>query len=187
MNYEKKRYYLDYRLNIWSILIGSLLLGSFIKIKQPNKTMKRVSFLAFLFAFLTIGAKSQILTPVTWSYAAKKTSATTATIFLKATIEDGWHLYSQFIKDGGPVKTTFTIPNGKGYTVLGKTIEPKAIVKYEDMFKMQIGYFEKSVVFQQKVKLTGKTAVVKGKVEYMVCNDQQCLPPDETSFSIVIK
>lgn len=149
--------------------------------------MKKIFVLLFLFAGIASIAKSQILQPVTWSYAAKRTSPTTATLFLKATIEDGWHLYSQFVKDGGPIKTSFTIANGKGYTLVGKTTEPKPITKYEDMFKMQIAYFEKSVIFQQKVKLSAKSAVVKGKVEYMVCNDQQCLPPDEVAFSVVIK
>ncbi|WP_316765779.1 protein-disulfide reductase DsbD N-terminal domain-containing protein [Pedobacter frigiditerrae] len=149
--------------------------------------MKKISILLFLFICLATVAKSQILKPVVWSYAAKKTSANTATIFLKATIEDGWHLYSQFIKEGGPVKTTFTLTNGKGYALVGKVIEPKPITKYEDMFKMQIGYFEKSVVFQQKIKLSGKTAIVKGKVEFMVCNDTQCLPPDEVAFSVTVK
>ena len=149
--------------------------------------MKKLSPLLFLFVFMATTAKSQILKPVTWSYAAKRTSPVTATVFLKATIESRWHIYSHFIKLDGPLKTTFTITTGKGYRLTGQTTEPKPISKYENMFKMQIGYFEHSVVFQQKVKLTGKTATVRGKVEYMVCNDSQCLPPEEVEFRVVIK
>ncbi|WP_341871380.1 hypothetical protein [Spirosoma oryzicola] len=53
---------------------------------------------------------------------------------------------------------------------------------------MEVSYFEKEVIFQQKVKLTGKSPqVVKGTIEYMVCNDKQCLPPDEIPFSVSIK
>ncbi|EDM35429.1 thiol:disulfide interchange protein dsbD precursor [Pedobacter sp. BAL39] len=144
-------------------------------------------FLLVAGLFLSFSASSQILKPVKWSYAAKKTSKTEAVLYLKATIDQGWHLYSQYMADGGPVKTTFTFAPGKGYAVNGKTVEPKPITKFEKTFDMNVSYFANSVVFQQKVKLTGATAVVKGTVEYMVCDDQQCLPPETIEFSIPVK
>ena len=138
--------------------------------------------------FLTVAAHSQIMKPVTWSYGAKKTSATEATVFIKATIADGWHVYSQNVKEGGPVKTTFTFTPSPAYTLIGKTIEPKGVTKFEDTFSMNVTYFVKSVIFQQKIKLKpGKAAVVKGKFEYMTCDDKQCLPPEEVEFSIPVK
>lgn len=148
--------------------------------------MKKLILLMAI-AGISIAAHSQILTPVTWSYAAKRTSATEATVFMKATIEDGWHVYSQNVKDGGPIKTTFTFPAAATYTLVGKTAEPKAITRFEDTFKMDVSFFEKSVIFQQKVKLKSAQAVVKGSVEFMTCNDKQCLPPEEISFSIPVK
>ncbi len=143
-----------------------------------------LTLVAVVFSFATY---AQIEKPVTWSYAAKKTSATEAVVYLKATIKDGWHLYSQFVKEGGPVKTTITFDKSSAYSLTGKTIEPKPITKHEDTFNMNVSYFEKSVVFQQKVKLKGKTATVKGKLEFMVCDDHQCLPPDEVAFSVMVK
>jgi DsbC/DsbD-like thiol-disulfide interchange protein len=142
--------------------------------------------LGLLFSF---SVSSQILKPVKWSYAAKKTSKTTAVLYLKATVEDGWHLYSQNIADGGPIKTTFSFSPAKTYQITGKTTEPKATVKFEKSFNMNVSYFEKSVIFQQQVKLTGNGAnpAVKGSVEFMVCNDQQCLPPETVEFSIPVK
>jgi len=136
--------------------------------------------------FLSLSASSQILKPVKWSYAAKKTSATEATLFIKATIEDGWHIYSQNMADGGPVKTTFTFPTSKVYKLVGKTIEPKPITKFEKSFEMNVSYFEKSAIFQQKIKLIGKNPTVKGSLEFMVCDDQQCLPPETVEFSIPV-
>jgi len=142
---------------------------------------------------LTVGllfsltASSQILKPVKWSYAAKRTSKTEATLFLKATIDEGWHLYSQYMADGGPVKTSFKFASSKAYSPVGKTTEPKPIVKFEKSFDMNVSYFEKSVIFQQKVKLTGANATVKGTLEYMVCDDSQCLPPETVEFSIPVK
>lgn len=146
-------------------------------------------FLFSLGLLFSLSVSSQILKPVKWSYAAKKTSKTTAVLYLKASIEEGWHLYSQNMADGGPVKTTFSFSPAKNYQITGKTIEPKAIVKFEKSFNMNVSYFEKSVIFQQQVKLTGKgaNAMVKGTVEFMVCNDQQCLPPETVEFSIPVK
>jgi hypothetical protein len=144
-----------------------------------------ILFLAIVASSLT--ASSQILKKVTWSYAAKKTSKTEAIIYLKATIDAGWHLYSQTVKEGGPIKTSFSFPATNGYTLVGKTTEPKPITKYEETFQMNVSYFEKSVVFSQKIKLKNATAVVKGTVEFMTCNDKQCLPPEEVSFSIPVK
>lgn len=148
--------------------------------------MKKL-LLGIAVSMFSMAAHSQILKPVNWSYAAKRTSKTEATVFIKATIDAGWHLYSQNVKDGGPVKTTFTFPANSTYTVVGKTIEPKAITRYEDTFKMEVSFFEKTALFQQKVKLKGKNAVVKGTVEFMTCDDKQCLPPEEISFSIPVK
>ncbi|WP_317169231.1 protein-disulfide reductase DsbD domain-containing protein [Mucilaginibacter humi] len=100
---------------------------------------------------MTAGAYAQVLTPVKWAYAAKKTSATEVTVLLKATIDAGWHIYSQNVKDGGPIKTSFTFAKSKDYTLVGKAIEPKPVTKYEDAFKMNVSYFEKEVVFTQKL------------------------------------
>ena len=144
-------------------------------------------FLFVLGVFFSLSASSQILKPVKWSYAAKKTSKTEATLYIKATIDEGWHLYSQYMAEGGPVKTTFTFTPSKAYKLNGKTIEPKPIVKFEKSFDMNVSYFANAVVFQQKVKLTGATATVKGTLEYMVCDDQQFLPPETIEFSIPVK
>jgi DsbC/DsbD-like thiol-disulfide interchange protein len=137
--------------------------------------------------FLSIGAFAQIERPVTWAYAAKKTSATEATVFLKATIQPGWHIYSQNVKDGGPIKTSFTFAKSADYALLGKTIEPKAIKRFEKTFGMDVSYFEKEVVFTQKIKLKSpKATTVKGSLEFMTCNDQKCLPPDAVNFTVAL-
>lgn len=125
--------------------------------------------------------------PVHWAYAAKKTSAKEAVVFFKATIDDGWHIYSQFIKDGGPVKTTISFSRSKEYVLVGPTIEPKPITRIEKVFNMEVGFFEKTVIFQQKIKLKSGQTTVNGKLEYMTCNDQKCLPPDDIDFSIPVK
>lgn len=149
--------------------------------------MKKNILLTCFVIITSISVYGQILKPVSWSYAAKKTSATEATVFIKATIDESWHMYSQFLKEGGPNPTVFSFQPSKTYSLVGKTIEPKAKSVFEPSFRMQVSYFENSVIFQQKIKLHAKNASVKGKVEFMVCDDQRCLPPDEVEFVIPVK
>lgn len=148
--------------------------------------MKKILLLIIVLV-MSKGAFAQIESPVKWAYGAKRISPTEAVIFLRATIDDGWHIYSLNIKDGGPIKTSFTFPSSKDYTLIGTVTEPKPASKYETSFKMDVTYFEKTVTFQQKIKLKTKGAtVVKGSLEYETCNDHKCLPPDDVDFSIPI-
>lgn len=140
-------------------------------------------------AVLLISATSfgQILKPVKWSYASKKINDKEAVLFIKATIEDGWHIYSMTVPENGPQATAFSFSSSKAYQLNGKTQAPKPIVKHDPTFDMEVGYYKKSVVFQQNVKLSQSSPTVKGTLTYMVCNDKQCLPPEEVAFSIPVK
>jgi hypothetical protein len=149
--------------------------------------MKKIVITALVLSFIALATRAQILTPVHWSYGAKKINKDEAVIFIKATIDDGWHVYSQYVKDGGPIKTTFTFPASADYTLEGKTIEPTPKTRNEPVFKMDVSFFEHEVVFQQKIKLKVAQATVKGTLEYMTCNDHQCLPPDDIDFNIPVK
>jgi DsbC/DsbD-like thiol-disulfide interchange protein len=148
--------------------------------------MKKLGLIIVALMF-AIGAFAQIEAPVKWSYAAKRVSPTEAVIFLKAAIQPGWHIYSQNVKAGGPIKTSFVFTPSKDFTLIGKTIEPKPTTKFEKVFKMNVSYFDNEVIFQQKIKLKSANATsVKGKLEYMVCNNIKCLPPEEVSFTVAI-
>lgn len=149
--------------------------------------MKRITLILTLVLFSAVGAFAQLENPVSWAYFAKKTSATEATVYLKASIDEGWHIYSQNIKPGGPNKTIFTFTPSKDFSLVGKPSEPTPKKTYEKTFKMDVLYFENEVVFQQKVKLNKGTTVIKGTVEFSVCNDKSCLPPADVTFSIPIK
>ncbi len=131
---------------------------------------------------------AQISSPVSWSYAAKRTSATEAVIYLKATINIGWHIYSINQTEGGPVKSSITFRPSKSYILLGKLLEPKPITRREEVFNMDVMFHEKIVMFTQRVKLKSKLPfLLKGIVEFMACTNKECLPPDEFEFSIPIK
>jgi hypothetical protein len=148
--------------------------------------MKQILITAIVL-LITIQAKAQILQPVHWSYAAKKTGKTAAVVFIKASMDAGWHIYSQYIKDGGPVKTTILFNPSETFVLSGKTAEPNPIRKMEKAFGMEVAYFEKEVIFQQKIRLKTGQVTVNGKLEFMTCNDEKCLPPDNLEFSIPVK
>ena len=148
--------------------------------------MKKI-ILAALISIISTASYAQILTPVKWSYGAKKIDNEQAIVFIKATIDKGWHIYSQHVADGGPIKTSFRFDKSDDYTLNGNTSEPKAVSKYEKSFSMSVQYFEQSVVFQQKVKLKNGQALVNGTLNYMVCSNKQCLPPEDVEFSIPVK
>jgi len=151
--------------------------------------MKKIVLGTFiLFCFLN-AAKAQILDPVKWSYGSKRLSSTEGVVFLKATIDDGWHLYSQTVPNGGPTKTTITFEPSKDYTLVGNTVEPKPLTRVEKVFDgMTVSFFENSAIFQQKVKLkAGRPVTIKGSIEFMTCDDHQCIPPATVPFSVIIK
>ena len=142
--------------------------------------------LLLVMAVLFIGrsAFAQIESHVRWAYAFKKLNNTEGMVLLRATVDEGWHIYSLNVKEGGPIKTSFTFAPSKDFTLVGKTLEPKPITTFEKNFGMNVGYFENTVTFQQRVRLKGKHATIKGTREYMTCNDHKCLPPDDIDLSV---
>jgi hypothetical protein len=148
--------------------------------------MKKIFFILLTIIGIIPKLHAQIVEPVHWSYAAKRTGENEAIVFFKATVDPGWHIYSANQNPGGPVKTSFAFNVSKDYALIGRVTEPTPITKYEPTSNMDVLYFEKEVVFQQKVKLKNTATAVTGKLNFMVCNDHQCLPPEDVTFSIPI-
>ena len=135
--------------------------------------------------FMTFSLSAQVISPVKWSFSVNKISKTEAELVFTATIDKGWHLYSQDLPEGGPIPTTFTIEKGMGFFPEGKVIEPKAIEVFDKQFDMKVKYFSSMAEFRQKVRvMSAKPVEVKGSVEYMCCDDEQCLPPNEVPFTL---
>ena len=149
--------------------------------------MRKVVLVAVILGFAATGAFAQILNPVKWQFGAKKINSEEAVVFMKATMDQGWHIYSQHVEEGGPIKTSFAFDPSADYVLVGKPAEPKPKTKYEEVFAMDVGYFDKEVIFQQKIKLKKGATTVKGAVEFMACDANQCLPPDEVEFTIAVK
>lgn len=142
------------------------------------------SLLVFISVLFCFSADGQIQNPVKWKYSVNCLANNEAELVLTATLEPGWHLYSQNIADGGPIPTSFTFTPNANYEKSGPVKEGKPITKYEESFEMDLSYFENSAVFKQKIKIKSTGAFqVAGSLEFMVCNDGQCLPPDQKKFT----
>lgn len=146
--------------------------------------MKR---LIIFLLFISLSARAQIFDPVSWSYSSKKVSESEADLIIKATIEPGWHVYSQFIEEGGPIPTSFKFTPSKDYSLIGKVSEsPKAVSAFDKNFGIQIAWHEKEVIFTQRISLKSPKTNISGSLEFMVCNDERCLPPAEIEFNIPV-
>ncbi|WP_291907859.1 protein-disulfide reductase DsbD domain-containing protein [Chitinophaga sp. CB10] len=148
--------------------------------------MKKLLTAMVLFA-LPFLASAQIENPVKWKFSSKKIDATTYELHMTAIIDAGWHLYAQEAGEG-PVPTTFKIAKNPLVTPVGKIQEVGKLHKnFDKNFNSELKYYENTVDFVQKVTVKGKAAnKVKGTVEFMVCDDHQCLPPKETEFVITV-
>lgn len=146
----------------------------------------RKAFYILLFCLAsTVGAYAQSI--IAWEFTGKKTGKNEATLYFTAIIDEGWHLYSMQQEEGGPVPTSIELESSNQYEVVGKIIEPTPLKELSSIFMTEVGYFEKKVVFTQKIKLKSKKATIKGTVHFMACDDMQCIPPITTPFNIVIE
>lgn len=149
--------------------------------------MKNLSLIVVMVLMGASSAFSQILEPVKWQFGSKKINDKEAVVFMRAVIDKGWHIYSLNVADGGPIKTSFKFAPSNDFSLVGKPMEPKPKTKYEEVFGMDVAYFNNEVVFQQRVKLNKGQTTVRGVVEFMACDAEQCLPPEEYAFAVVIK
>ncbi|MFQ3332776.1 MAG: cytochrome c biogenesis protein CcdA [Thalassomonas sp.] len=148
--------------------------------------MKKI--ISLLFILISVVASAQIFTPVEWEFSQKQLSDTEIELQFKATIDDGWHLYSQHITDDGPVPTEFTFITEGGYELIDGVTEGEPIEEFDPNFDMVLKYFGHEAIFIQKIKVTAaEDFSLDGNVYFMVCDEAQCLPPEEVEFSFEIK
>ncbi len=136
---------------------------------------------------VSLSAYSQILEPVKWATSVEKISDTEFKLVSKASIERGWHLYSQNVPENGPIPTTFTYDNSENdFKIVGNTSEEEGHTVNDPVFEMKIKFFEKSASFEQLVEVTDATNRIHATVEFMVCDDERCLPPSEVELTFVL-
>lgn len=146
--------------------------------------MKRRNTLFILFTLLfSLTAMAQ-QNPVHFSVQQKQISPTEVEVIFTAKIDQGWHVYSTNLPADGPTSASLHVDKAEGVTPVGKlTTRGKELNVYDKTFEMKLRYFENSVGFVQRYKITAKTYSIKGYLEYGACNDEMCLPPTQVEFN----
>lgn len=142
-----------------------------------------------VFSFSLAQVNAQVYDPVDWAFEVLEISDSEVELVFKATIEEGWHVYSQDLpSDEGPIATYFDFKTSDDYSLSGKVKEGKFITEYDPNFEMDLNYFKDEAVFKQRIKRkSDKKFNVKGELTFMVCNEEMCLPPDYVDFDFKVK
>jgi hypothetical protein len=149
--------------------------------------MKKV-LIVLLTVFGLTRVNAQVKDPVQWDFTAKKINETTYEVSMAATLEEGWHLYSQTTPTGGPVPTEIKFMNNPLVVIQGTAKESgKLEQRHEQLFGVDVKQYSDKASFVQTVKLKNKVkTTISGSVAFMTCNDHECLPPAKQKFSIAL-
>lgn len=139
--------------------------------------------LSLLTTVLVLGTQAQIVDPVHFTSELKTGNGAEAEIVFHATIDKGWHVYSTEIGDNGPIEATFNIVKMDGAEPVGKLVPRGNVIKKMDqLFDMELKYFEGEATFVQKIRFTKPQYDIDCYLEYGACNDESCLPPSEVAL-----
>ncbi|MCD8081568.1 MAG: thioredoxin family protein [Bacteroides sp.] len=145
--------------------------------------MKRILSLFFLLSAVWV-LQAQIHEPVQFNVDWVAVSDTEVEIRFTGTIDSGWHVYSTDLPSGGPIAATFNTDKMEGVELIG-TLQPvgEEIAAYDEIFKMNVRYFEDRAQFRQKLRMVGSAYSIEGFLEYGACQDEMCLPPTAVNFA----
>lgn len=153
--------------------------------------MKLFRILILLLGFMVVACNpskaDDIEDPTDWTVELKQTGEGEYELIYHVTIEKGWYLYSSFLDPNiGPVPTSFYYEDSSNsqFVFLGAPTETgdKIYDELDPMWEAQVKKFGLSATFTQKVTATDPNAIVKGYLEFMTCNHEKCLPPDNIDF-----
>lgn len=137
-----------------------------------KKSLFLWSILILFGSFFTSAQES----PISWTFKTVKISENEAELQFTAKIQDKWHLFSQYHQSGIELPTEFSFISGSQYSRIGKVKEPSPISHYDPIFKDTSKYFEKQVIFKQRIKiLSSEPFQVKGKISGQACIDGRCV------------
>ncbi|MEM9836172.1 MAG: cytochrome c biogenesis protein CcdA, partial [Bacteroidota bacterium] len=146
----------------------------------------KTRFLLLLLSLLTWGLGAQIINPVSWDTEIEAQGNNEYLLKIVAQMDDNWAVYSQFTPEGGPLPTVIDWETGSHYEAIGATTEAGHRKEgMDDMFGVEVIKFlsDEPLVFTQKVKVNDFNTPIQVMLEFMCCDDEQCLPPTEEFFS----
>ena len=132
---------------------------------------------------MVLTAMAQMEDPVKFTAEIKTGKTAEAEIVFSGRIESGWHIYSTDLGSNGPTEASFHVNKADGIELVGKLM-PRGKEKshFDQMFGMNVRYFEGTAQFVQKIRFTKPTYTIDAYLEYGVCSDENCLPPGEVAL-----
>jgi thiol:disulfide interchange protein DsbD len=149
--------------------------------------MQKRSLLIILVSLLTFSLQAQIFDPVTWDFGYEKKGNGQYELVFIAAIEEGSHIYSMDLPEGGPIPTSFTFDTIPDFSFNGSAFEvTKPEEKFDEAFGFKIKSFSNKAEFRQKINAITSPFAVHGEVHFMSCNNSICSPPKDLEFDIEI-
>jgi len=128
-------------------------------------------------------AMAQMMEPVKVKTELKRGEGNDAQLVFHMKIDEGWHVYGMQKLENGPTPTSINVEEIEGAELVGELeYEGDLQKKYDEVFELDVEFFEGEVTFKQKVKLTSEDYRIAGYLEYASCNDQSCMPPTKEEF-----
>lgn len=123
--------------------------------------------------------------PVKWSYEVEDKGEGKYLLKYIASAEKGWSVYSQFSPGDGPVATAVFYDDDDKFEILDRSVEKGH--KKEGMdpyFDVNVIKFlaDEPYIVEHLIKVTDPTLDITGGLEFMACDDTECLPPDVKDF-----
>jgi thiol:disulfide interchange protein DsbD len=145
----------------------------------------RLLLTTLLSVIISAFAFGQVLSPVHWKFSVKHVSGDEYDLIYEAKMDKGWTIYSQQIGDGGPVPTSYTFDDADHYERVGEVKESDNAKSGRDkIFEMQVTKFYEYAKFTQRVKARDISKPVIGYLEFMTCDDEKCLAPQDVEFEL---
>ncbi len=147
--------------------------------------IKKIALSMILLMSIYISAMGQILNPVKWTISISVEGDGTGVMTFAAAINEGWHLYSMDIPEGGPVATSLNWDKLEGVELEGEPMpdrKPNEVV--DEVFDLKLGWWENNVTISQRFRVNDIDAGydIEGYVRYMVCNNMTCQAPANEEF-----
>lgn len=145
----------------------------------------RLSLLVLTLLCAVLPGLSQILNPVSWTTSLEMKGDDRGEVVMTATIEPGWHMYTNNIPDDGPTALSIDFSTLKGVKLDGTfKADQKAHQQHDDMFDMELSWWTGKVTLRQAFIATEPQFEIGGTIVCGACNDQNCIPPYRESFSL---
>ncbi|HRH65040.1 MAG TPA: protein-disulfide reductase DsbD family protein [Bacteroidia bacterium] len=145
--------------------------------------MKRLLVLLLFHFFSLIVSGQMPADPATWTFSIENKSATEATLVFTVHFEKGWHMYSQFTEDGGPLPAYFALDSSTCYQKIDGVTEPVPVSEFDSLFGVTVKYFVEEATFRQKIRLSDPTCMIKGKIDYQACKEACIFYSKEFQFA----